>query len=206
MNVLKPHLQITIATLLASGTSQRDIERRTGVDRKTIRRDAQAANAAGVVTGSSTNDAPMPPPRPPASDVASVPESIALATTTSACEPHRVWIEVQIALGRNAVSVYQDLVEGHGFLHHYNSVKWFVARLKQRVPDRFDVLEFLPGDEAQLDYGQVAPTSHAASKSNRRWLFMMTLKYWGNIRKWHKDLNNSASPMVAIVPRCLHLT
>ena len=37
MNVLKPHLQTTIWTLLESGTSQREIERVTGIDRKTIR-------------------------------------------------------------------------------------------------------------------------------------------------------------------------
>ena len=37
MNVLKPHLQTTITTLLAKGASQRKIERVTGIDRKTIR-------------------------------------------------------------------------------------------------------------------------------------------------------------------------
>ena len=52
---------MTIATLLASGTSQRDIEKRTGVDRKTIRRYAQAAKAPGVATGCSINDGQMPP-------------------------------------------------------------------------------------------------------------------------------------------------
>ena len=41
LNVLKPHLQITIATLLARGESQHEIARRTGVDRKTIRRYAE---------------------------------------------------------------------------------------------------------------------------------------------------------------------
>ena len=38
MNVLKPHLRITVQTLLGNGASQREIERMTGVDRKTIRR------------------------------------------------------------------------------------------------------------------------------------------------------------------------
>jgi hypothetical protein len=38
VNVLKQHLRITAETLLANGASQREIERRTGVDRKTIRR------------------------------------------------------------------------------------------------------------------------------------------------------------------------
>ena len=35
VNVLKSHLRITIHTLLHNGVSQREIERRIGVDRKT---------------------------------------------------------------------------------------------------------------------------------------------------------------------------
>ncbi|MEP6832496.1 MAG: IS21 family transposase, partial [Gemmatimonas sp.] len=179
MNVLKAHLRITIATLLASGTSQREIEKRTGVDRKTIRRYTPAANAPGVATGFSESKDQTPPPRPPAVDEGPAQESMAVATTISACEPHRAWIEAQVALDRNAVSVYQDLVESHGFLHHYNSVKRFVARLKSRVPERFDVLEFPAGEEAQLDLGQGAPTCNALGNYNRPWLFVMTLKYSG---------------------------
>jgi len=38
MNVLKPHLQTTVKTLLDKGISQREINRKTGVDRKTIRK------------------------------------------------------------------------------------------------------------------------------------------------------------------------
>ena len=142
---MKPHLRITIETLLAAGASQREIARHTGVDRKTIRR---YANSPRVATGSEpTSDGQNPPPRPPAS-----------ATTTSACEPYRAWIEAQLTLGRNAQSLYQDLVDRHGFTQGYNSVKRFVARLRARAPARFDVLEFAPGEEAQVDYGQGALT------------------------------------------------
>ena len=57
MNVLKPHLQTTIWTLLDAGASQREIERVTGIDRKTIRAyqkrfAAVAANSPGVSTDS----------------------------------------------------------------------------------------------------------------------------------------------------------
>lgn len=57
MNVLKPHLRVTIQTLLAHGTSQREIKRLTGVDRKTIRRyhrdrGQAGGNSPGVATGS----------------------------------------------------------------------------------------------------------------------------------------------------------
>jgi len=48
----------------------------------------------------------IPPPRPPA-------DSVGLAVTmraasTWACEPHRSWIESQVQLGRNAVSIYKS--------------------------------------------------------------------------------------------------
>ncbi|WP_411280886.1 IS21 family transposase [Gemmatimonas sp.] len=185
MNVLKAHLRITITTLLARGASQHEIAQRTGVDRKTIRRYARAAaaNAPMVATGSAAMAGEMPPPRPPGDDgivaAAVVPHRVHPGPATSACEPHRSWIEAQVALGRNAVSVFQDLVDQRGFTHQYNSVKRFVAALKARAPERFDVLEFLPGEEAQVDYGQGAPTRTASGKYQRPILFVMTLKYSG---------------------------
>lgn len=166
---MKAHLRITIETLLANGASQREIERRTGVDRKTIRRYATGAKSSGVATGSGEAGEQTPPPRPPAwANVAA-----------SACEPHREFIEAQVRLGRNAQSIYQDLVERHGFAHRYNSVKRFVRVLKAREPQRFDVLEFLPGEEAQVDYGQGALTCQPSGKYRRPYLFVMTLKYSG---------------------------
>jgi hypothetical protein len=88
------------------------------------------------------------------------------------------------------VSIYQDLVEAHGFTHRYNSVKRFVAGLRARAPERFDVLEFLPGEEAQVDYGQGAPMLDRPDRYKRPYLFVMTLKYSGkSFRKtvWKTD-------------------
>jgi transposase len=106
------------------------------------------------------------------------------------CVEYSEWIETQVQLGRNAMSIYQDLVEQHGFTHRYNSVKRFVAKLRAREPERFDVLEFLPGEEAQVDFGQGAPTLYKPGRYKRPWLFVMTLKYSGkSFRKtvWKAD-------------------
>lgn len=95
-----------------------------------------------------------------------------------------------MSLGRNAVNIFQDLVESHGFAHQYNSVKRFVATLKARAPERFDVLEFLPREEAQVDYGQGAPTWITPGKYQRPYLFVMTLKYSGKSFRtvvWNTD-------------------
>ena len=45
---MKPHLQATVKTLLGKGISQREINRKTGVDRKTIRKYGQPD---GLVAG-----------------------------------------------------------------------------------------------------------------------------------------------------------
>jgi len=170
VNVLKSYLRISIETLLARGATQREIERFTGVDRKTIRRYQRlAANSPGVATGSEAPAGQIPPPRPPA--LAGAPAVATPRVTPSACEAHRAWIEAQVGLGRNAVSIYQDLVETHGFGHAYNSVKRFVASLKARAHERFDVLEFLPGEEAQVDYEQGALTLVRPGKYRRPYQF-----------------------------------
>jgi hypothetical protein len=75
LNVLKPHLQSTVFTLLERNKSQREIERLTGIDRKTIRRyqaifearQSANANSPRVTTGFEPAVAQIPPPpRPPA--------------------------------------------------------------------------------------------------------------------------------------------
>lgn len=174
MNVLKPHKRTTIFTLLGLGKSQRDIERITGIDRKTIRSyqrqyEAQQSNSPGVATDPIDQ---IPPPWPPAAAVAST------SLSTSKCEPHRAFIDAQLRLGRNATAIYQDLVDLHGFDGAYNSVKRFVAQLRHKEPEQFDRLSFAPGEEMQVDYGEGAPTRVPGTE---RWrkprLFVATLRY-----------------------------
>ncbi len=183
---MKPHLRVTIRTLLANGASQREIERATGVDRKTIRRYAREANSPGVATGSGPGKSEDEPDQNPPS----WPRAPSSRQACSACAQYRPWIEQQVELGRNAQSIYQDLVEKHGFTHRYNSVKRFVRGLRTRDPERFDVLESLPGEEAQVDFGLGALTRYSNGRYRRPYLFVLALKYSGKaFRKviWKAD-------------------
>jgi len=187
MNVLKPSLQATLKTLLSKGISQHEIERKTGINRRTIRRyarlcdlsateeaaDSKSPTSPEVATGCDASGVENAPPRPPAFGP-KMPKHV-----RSACECHREWIEDQVRLGRNAMAIYQDLVELFGFTHRYNSVKRFVRLLKKKDPEQYDRLEFLMGEEAQADYGQGALTLHSCGKYRRPRLFVMTLKYSG---------------------------
>jgi hypothetical protein len=70
------------------------------------------------------------------------------------------------------------LVDRFGFAWRYNSVKRFCRALRARAPEQFDRLEFLPGEEAQVDYGEGAPTLYPVSGRYRKpRLFVMTLRY-----------------------------
>jgi len=167
---LKPHLQTTVFTLLAAGKSQREIARITGIDRKTIRRleesfSAEQAKSPGVATGSTSQ---IPPPRPPGTG----------RQSTSACEPHRDFIQTQLQLHRNFTAIYQDLVDQFGFSASYNSVKRFASTLIEHDPAQFDRLEFAAGEEVQVDYGEGALTRYPGTDRYRRpRLFVMTLRY-----------------------------
>jgi transposase len=186
LNVLKQHQQSTVFTLLELRKSQREIHRITGIDRKTIRR-YMAIFAAGAFTpansstpatiGSEDADQIPPPPRPPAFQAAAGKERN-FDFARSLCEPHRQWIEEQVRLQRNAQAIYQDLVDQFSFAASYESVKRFVRALRHIDPEQFDRLEFLPGEEAQVDYGEGAPTLDPKTRRYRRpRLFVMTLRY-----------------------------
>ena len=125
MNVLKPHLKSTVFTLISQGVSQREIHRLTGIDRKTVRFYAKSVptevtggdpNSSTLATGSvPAPEVQNPPPRPPAFATENAPTAPSLVR--SACESHREWIEAQVRLGRNAMAIYQELVDTRGFTH-----------------------------------------------------------------------------------------
>ena len=187
MNVLKLNKKNTLITLLERSRSQHEICRITGVDRKTIRRyellQREAAldlisNSPRVATGPGHEEFQIPPPRPPDGGASKLTELKIHEHARSACEPHRQWIEEQVRLKRNAMAIYQDLVDRHGFEARYNSVKRFVRGLKRTDLEQFDRLDFLPGEEAQVDYGEGAPTlDPKTGKYRRPRLFVMTLRY-----------------------------
>ena len=201
MNVLKHFKQTTILTLIQNKISQHEIFRKTGVDRKTIRK-YQALAPPGVsnspmATGFSDcvrplADATAPPgPREPIPSKIIIPKH-----ARSACEPYHDWIAGEVGKGRNAMAIYQDLVERYGFVRRYNSVKRYVRCLRKMKPEQYDRLEFLPGEEAQVDYGQGAVTKHPETGKRRRpRLFVMTLRY--SRKAFRKTVWNSSATVWA---------
>ena len=187
-NILGDDKQQQVLALGRLGWPLRRIEAATGVRRETAsaylkaagipvrlprRRRPPAANPASQVStdfgGPSGGLEPLPPWPLPASR----------APTASACEPYRELIEPALARGRNAMAIWQDLVDDHGFPGRYASVRRFVAKLRgQRPPAAHPVIVTAPGEEGQVDYGDGAMVRYpVTSKYRRTRLFVFTLGY-----------------------------
>jgi transposase len=77
------------------------------------------------------------------------------------------------------MSIWQDLVDDHGFGSSYASVKRFVGKLREEAPrDAHPVIETAPGEEGQVDYGDGPMVRYPASGKYRRTrMFVFTLGY-----------------------------
>jgi transposase len=101
------------------------------------------------------------------------------APSASACEPFREEIKRKLEKGRNAMAIWQDLVDEYGFEARYSSVKRFVAKLRgEESPEARVVITTAPGEEAQVDYGDGPMVRHPETGKYRRTrLFVLTLGY-----------------------------
>jgi transposase len=109
----------------------------------------------------------------PDREVASPPAS------ASACAMHRDAIELGLSRGRNAMAIWQDLVDTRGFTGGYQSVKRFVRKLLgSPSKEACAVIRTAPGEEVQVDYGTgpMARDPHSG-KYRRMRLFVLTLGY-----------------------------
>jgi transposase len=89
---------------------------------------------------------------------------------------HAEFIEAEVAKGRNAVAIFQDMVEHRAYAGSYDAVKRFARRFRAADPKVSCRFETPPGQEAQVDYGEGAPTRDPKTGKYRKpRLFVMTL-------------------------------
>jgi hypothetical protein len=96
---------------------------------------------------------------------------------SGASEAYRELIELELSRGRNAMGIWQDLVDQHGYTSSYQSIQRFVLKLRGAVsPEARVIIETQPGEEAQVDYGTGPMVRDPDSGKYRRTrLFVMTL-------------------------------
>jgi transposase len=166
--------QEAIRSLHEKGWSQRRIARELGLHRKTVGRyiGAAAKCTTDLITGSgveagakcTTNSITGSDSSPPG--------------PKSQCSEFSAAIEAKLEAGLSAQRIYQDLVTENAFPGSYQSVRRFVAKLKEKEPRRVWRMECDPGDEMQIDFGLGAPLHEQSGKRPRRsWVFRAVLSY-----------------------------
>ena len=205
-NVLREAKRQQVIALGRLGWSLRRIEQETGVRRETA---GGYLKAAGIVVGRPggwKKKCGAKPAMPvtadsgpeilslnipteyfskPAMEVttdlgpSAVPVEESRQTSASVCELYRETIQLGLSRGRNAMGIWQDLVDGYGFAGGYQSVKRFVRKLRgMRSPEARVVIETSPGEEAQVDYGSGPMVRDPQSgKYRRSRMFVLTLGY-----------------------------
>lgn len=187
-NILSDDKRQQVLALGRLGWTLRRIERTTGVRRETAGAYLKAAGVAVRPPGRwghpvakpaievSTDSGADPPG---ISNLLSAVLSPGRAPAASACEPYRELIEAALARGRDAMAIWRDLIDDHGFPAQYASVRRFVIALRgQRPAEAHPVIVTAPGEEGQVDYGDGPMVRHPVTGKYRRTrLFVFTLGY-----------------------------
>jgi transposase len=198
-NVLNEQKKQQVIALGRLGWSLRRIQKTTGVRRETAaaylreaggglrppglwgRGSANPANEAGTAIGADGG----PPSAKPAIEVTTdfgvdpAAKTVPPPSSASACAVHRNAIELGLSRGRNAMAIWQDLVDTCGFTGGYQSVRRFVRKLVGGPSkEACAVIETAAGEEAQVDYGTgpMGRDPHSG-KYRRMRLFVLTLGY-----------------------------
>lgn len=210
-NVLRKTKQNQVVALGQLGWTVRRIQEETGVRRETVSKylkrngvavrkprgrllpaEAKAASDHdGVITDSDAKAASQkvavitdPDSKAASREAEVITDLVPRASpSASACEPYRDIIEDAVSKGRNAMSIWQELVDYHGIDFKYASVMRFVKKLRGEAGSRdaYPPIHSAPGEECQVDYGEGPMVRHPETGKYRRTrLFVLTL---GNSRK-----------------------
>jgi transposase len=200
-NVLNEGKRQQVLALGQLGWSLRQIEEATGVRRETAsgylkragiglrspgrwgRGPPNPANETAQVTADSLPGKQAKEDEPGAANPANEVTADSERAAKSRCAVYHEVIIEALRRGRNAVGIYQQLVDNHGFADSYESVKRYVRALRgNRSPQAHPVIETAPGQESQVDYGEgpMVRDPPKTGKYRRTRLFLMTL---GHSRK-----------------------
>jgi len=96
----------------------------------------------------------------------------------SSLEPYRTLIEQWYLDGIDGTTIHAALQRRHGYSGSYSSVRRFIAALAGTTPRVTSVLEFSPGEAAQVDFGKGPEiTDVHTGEVFKTWVFVMVLAF-----------------------------
>lgn len=147
--MLEVSMQTTIQTLFKKGYSKARISRELGVSPKTIRK---------VLKSQSDGEGEIQKKPHP-----------------SMLDQYQEFIEIQRVKGLSKQRIFQDL-QSQGFTGGYTTVRDYITRHEKQTPKAYMVMNALPGEEAQVDFGYIG-TLKVQGKPKKAWVFIMSLSY-----------------------------
>jgi transposase len=102
----------------------------------------------------------------------------AKARAQSTLEPYRKAIEKWVGEGIRGTTIHQALKRKYAFAGSYSSVRRFIQGLSETNPQVTTVLEFAPGEAAQVDFGKGPEIIDVhTGEVFKTWFFVMTLAW-----------------------------
>jgi len=152
-------------------TSNRQVARDIGLDRRTVQRYRGWATAQGLLAD------PLPPVDKLQALLAQTMPEQAPPQNISSVEPYRDLVAQLVRENVEAAAIHGRLTE-RGYRGSYSAVHRFVSKLRPHTPDTTVRVERQPGEEGQVDFGYAGrlldPTTH---EPRRAWAFVLTLAW-----------------------------
>ena len=102
----------------------------------------------------------------------------ARARAQSTLEPYREAIESWVGDGIRGTTIHQALKRKYAYTGSYSSVRRFIRGLSDANPQVTTVLEFAPGEAAQVDFGKGPEIVDVhTGEVFKTWFFVMTLAW-----------------------------
>ncbi len=131
--MLEVDMKTTIKTLYQKGYNKSQISEMLHIDRKTVRKVLRQADGKEVSEGESPEKKAYP----------------------SMLNKHRKFIEIQVAKELSIKRIHQDLQKEYGVECGYSTLRDYDAKIRKSKPKAYMVLNELPGEEAQVDFGYI---------------------------------------------------
>ena len=98
------------------------------------------------------------------------------AGPASTVEPYRAQVLAWREAGIQGTTIHDALVRNHGFTGSYSAVRRFLQSLDDQTPKATVILDFAPGEAAQVDFG-AGPliADERTGELCKSWVFVMTL-------------------------------
>lgn len=114
-------------------------------------------------------------------------------------DPFEAKIACKVEQGLSAVQIYQDLCREEGFSASYETVKRRVRKLRRREPVVYCRQVFAPGEEAQIDFGEVGRLL-VGERLRRVHLFVLTL-CWSRMAYYELVLDQKVVTFLGAIRR-----